>query len=347
MLSLLVLRFEAPFRFGWRKALEYIDSSSIARALIRISTHLGVSKEILDAISTDNLRLSSLLPLLPLNSSIRILAPFPLIPRAKKARLNLITLNYLRNILTFVSKCIASNGEPVLLREDGRFIIRCIDVAGLEMEVSYVQTQDGRAIAIENADAVKDEVKRIRLFEYVVEYHNRLDRVSYAADLFTAEGVKPFVPMWIAIQTDNSEILDIVKKLFVVLQDLGLGGKRRFGWGRYTIDEDATKLLDRDDLEALKILAQYRGRGLYLVLGRYSPGDDVDLGRSFYTIALSEGFADHHNVKPLPRTYLLEIGSLLYAEQGLRSVMIYGDRDEVTGYSLCLPLAPLTCGVST
>jgi len=347
MIELNILQFEAPFRFGWRIVYEFIDSSSITRALIRMAIHIGIQDSIVKSLREDKLKISSLLPLLPLGETLRILVPFPTLPIMKKAHINWITVSYLETILKFIAKCIHNDGEPLLERKDNEFILTCLSTQDI-IKLNIASLADRTFIAIDDCNSTcLRELKTLMLFKHVVEYHNRLDRVSLGSDLYNVDGIRPLVPLWIAIQGDHRSLKEI-EKLLILLQDLGLGGRRRFGWGKYVLENDLIRKIHERDIKVLKTMVNFEGMGLYFLLGRYAVDKNnlIDLRKSFYNIVIAEGFTDFHNIKPLPRTPLLEVGSVLFTRSRLKNLFLYGDVDEYTGYHITLPLTPIACGIA-
>ncbi len=319
VLRFYALRFRRGFRFGWWNPLPYIDASTVHRAFIRLGYHLGMAGRIYRLIAEGRLAATAVQPAVYNGRCLRLLTPFPPLPRVGKAKPSWIGLNEASKIARFVEECRGRSGRPFVemspVAPEGsvRLVCRGAEAGGLEfrMRAGIVL---GRGVEEARVSAVGEEAS---------ETHNVLDRVTGAARPYPLRYYKPWVPYWLAVYTED-DVGDVVDVLVRLLGELGLGGGRRAGLGFYELIDAKPCEDDARILEGAGI----GGTGYRVILSSMPHIDGVAADKSYYELRVSEGYSNSHTPLPLPRVLLYTPGSLLYIERQVpRVVTVEGSAD--------------------
>ncbi len=277
-LSLYLLEFSKGYHVGWRKPHTIIDHHTVLRALASVAYMTG-DTSVAEAIASGKVRASALYPALPReDSSARLLVGLPHLPalrRASKLGISWATLRASLEILSHASRCTESGGRPYLSGRRGEPLIECWRPEagmsslklGLRSDVACLPGPDCNSLAEAGVG-----------FEKIEEHHNRIDRVTGAADLYRLSGWRPLNPLWLAVEAPN-RVLDHIGGLLEVLGELGIGAYRSRGWGHFTLNDGVVAHgLDGE------VLSQHTHwtRGAYnLLLGSIPHGEWIDPSRSF------------------------------------------------------------------
>jgi hypothetical protein len=305
------LSFEKGYHVGWREARRIIDHTTLFRALLHVA-HLTGSGGCAEKLLKGGLEASALLPALPAGKEVRLLAPFPGIPclgKATRIRGLYLTITTLRELLAYISQCLQRGGTPVARESKlGSVIVDCTGAPAQSLELAR-----SGSLACFN-----DECKALvpyaleELYVMVAEYRNRIDRMSGAADLFETYGYKPLTPHWLVFRGDRDAV-ECGFALLEILQRFGLGGLRSRGWGRFKLSREVA--INPGDHEVLATSSGWR-RGVNYTLGLMTPGEWVDLERTFATREVVMGRSGpSNNEYKLPVVYAMDVGSIVSARE--------------------------------
>lgn len=302
--KIIVMDFKSIYHVGWRTPEPIIEGLTIHRALIHTSTMIeGDDRRVKDLV---DLKTSAALPVIKYGDCYKIILPLPPIPSRillKKMGLKYITMRAVNSLLQFVKE------RPLYITN-----ARIIEKEGIK------QDEEKRCILVlENGqlcytrEVVHECGEKIdpppRVIERVDLHVNRIDRATQSADVYKVSGYKPITKLGVVIQSDL-ELIDYATRLFSVLKELGLGGLRSRGFGKFTIE--TSNLCDQD-----LIKAEYT-KGYIALLGSYEFSSKIDLTKSYINKRLLMGYAGPaQNSYILPCIDYIGSGSVVYANENL------------------------------
>lgn len=304
--ELLVIDFVTPYHVGWRVAEPIIESVTLHRALIYIAaiTRAGI----VDTLR--NVRVSSVLPLLSVTSkttcntggqsspehsdvgSYKLLIPLPPVPSTiplKKFELRYVTL---RGFKTLIESA-----------EHGKLFIHDIRVDNGECIVELENIELGCTKSV-----IHDKNERLDPPSWILSktdiHLNRIDRVTGSADVYKITCFKPHTKMGIIIQGEEEDV-ELAKKLLAILSNMGIGGYRSRGYGKFRLSQG--KLCDEEILLTSE-RRSYKGLLGSYVFNQYI----VDVRESFINKKVIEGYAGPpYDSYTLPRLEYIGAGSIV------------------------------------
>ena len=321
-LKTVYLRFHRGYHVGWRDIRKLVDHITILRFLVYLS-HLVNATSIAESIKRGEVVSSALLPLIEFDGKARLLAPYPRLPviMSKPAKIwsLWITLPALVKTLRFADACARGGYIPAVKEAekdncdrsvcDRRLAVVCVDdKGGVVKEEQYCVRGD--VVCADDKDCNMLPRLDHEMFSVVVEYRNRIDRLTGAADLYIVKAVITSTKLWLAVGASNSSVLDSCVELIKVGSVLGLGGSRSRGWGAYEVVE--AKPVDED----LAVLRDYVGwaKGYNYLLGSMVLDKWIDVSKSFAQKTVVEGYSGpSYNPYILPVVEAMDIGSIVYA----------------------------------
>jgi hypothetical protein len=320
-IQVLAIEFTKGYHVGWIRSEEIIDHLTILRSLIEISG-LTQHKYIINAIVNGKLKSTALLPTHICKDTVKLLAPIPVTPLGlgvKKEYIRWSTLPAIKHIVEFAEKCVNKHGFIVLESVSNREIVyKCRD------RKSYSILEDLRLelrgeppiVCLTDIDCDYICPDRRKYLEYFYEIRTRIDRITGSADVYRVEGVQAHTPLWLALISSEEHLLEEVVKLMHILGDMGIGGYRSKGFGKFkTID---VKVVG-DDLEILKKYTIWKEGYAYLLGSLPSTCSSIVTDFSYSSQRMLEGIGGNtFNQYYLPVIRLLDVGSLLYFERGAK-----------------------------
>lgn len=320
-IRLFFIVFSKGYHVGWRRPEKIIDHVTLLRALMSVAYSLG-DEWLAREIASGCLSATALLPAVPVGKCTRLLTVFPTLPaivKASKLGVSWITLHAAHRVVTLAQKCANTSTWPVLSSVKDKLLIKCQSGEDkLELDVwrgvACVPGEDCRSLQ-EGLEAP------IELFEELVEYHNRIDRVTGAADLYRLSGWAPRVPLWLAVRGEE-KVLRHVEASLEALRELGIGGYRSRGWGSFKLVGDARPCsLDMEVLEGYSAWST----GYNMLLGSMflERVDWIDGRLSFAKPRIFMGISGQvYDEYRLPVIEAMDIGSLVYA-RSTPSLVVY------------------------
>lgn len=287
--ELLVLDFESPYHIGWRTAEPVIESVTIHRALINTAYLVG-ALSVKDLIE---LKLSSALPLIQSSheNCFKMLVPTPPIPSRiplKKFEIRYVTLRALRRLVKLAQKETLFINKIQVERSHG-LVELDDDNLGFTNEVLHEESEEIHPPS--------------RVLSKVDITMNRIDRVTGSADLYKITCYKPSTKLGVILQGDDQSV-DYAKKLFMFLSQLGIGGLRSRGFGRFKITSG--EVCDKE------LLIHTPTGSFHALLGSYILSDDVDIENSYINKKILEGIAGPtYDSYILPRLEYMGSGSII------------------------------------
>ena len=324
-----LFNFNTPFHVGWRRPQNYIDGSTIARALMYLAYMLKRT-ELIDGVIQRRIKFSGLFPATYTEDNKIKLLLHPLsIPLVGK----------LENVEAFTLQAIREFLNALSCEEDDvafKVINGKIYVHGKGTKVNVKRSEHGNVICRLKEDIVAPE----KLFIKHVEHRNRIDRISHASDLFSVSGYVVNIPMWMLCEADQ-KLLDETSFLLNLLGEFGLGGYRGRGWGRFTV-----RRLEKDDIDGsdIEFIREMRSGKWRIPLG-YIPLRSIiscKHGRVYYDIDVIEGYSGTVFSYVLPKVIVCKPTCAIECH------LIQGDIipiDDKPGYDrIVIPLNPPVLG---
>ncbi|ABL88698.1 hypothetical protein Pisl_1543 [Pyrobaculum islandicum DSM 4184] len=317
MTDFFLVEFFKGYHVGWREVTPVVDHTSILRALIYVAHMIG-DLDAAKKIEEGQVRATGLFPVVGENLP---LVPFPHIPsKSKEVRYLWATLGAVEKVLR-----VCSGSEDCFVKETTDDKVK---VRNLGKRKTLELKRTGPVVYDED---VHIEVSG-ELYEVVVEYRNRLDRATPASDVFIVEWVRPRTKLWLAI-----EGLDNADALLGVLGEVGLGGMRSRGWGRFSVERlDSTYRLEGLDGGWRYLLGSYPFLGCI----------EKAYGREVWI----EGYSGPpYNSYMLPRIRAISPGGVVKAKEKCDGVVLSYVRDEwreeKAESSATVVFNPLTYGI--
>lgn len=296
--KLAILDFSSPYHVGWKRAEPIIEGLTIHRALISASVLIEGSTSKINALI--NLYVSAALPVIPAGNLYKILLPMPPIPsrvNLKKYGIRWITLEASLEL----AKWLQRNVYPVIVN------ITDTNVTVKAGSGTFKLCRSGEIL--HSCGEHLGEVPEGPLLEYVDRHVNRMDRATNAADVFRITGYIPRVSLGVILQGDEN-VVDYAFKLMNVLGELGLGGVKSRGFGRFTVGEG--------QFYESKLVEAGRGPGFLVVLGSSSLEPPVDAERSFIVLRTIAGYSGaSYDAYILPELSFAGAGSIVFARGSL------------------------------
>lgn len=294
--ALVLLNFQSPYHVGWRTAEPVVEGFTIHRFII----YAWITATGYGSVANDlavNLRVSAALPTIPSENCHKLLLPLPPIPSRiplKKKRLRWITVKAALNIareVPYIDKI--GDGRITLYLRDER------------TELCY--TNEVVHDCDEKLEAPRQILERLDI------HVNRVDRATSAADVYKITAYMPLTRLGVVIQGDSG-VVDGTLELFKLLGELGIGGVRSRGFGRFTTEIGA--LCDEE-------LTRTKGNNNRLVLlGSYVFNDSINHSGSIVNKRSIAGYAGPpHDNYILPYLDYIGSGSILHVTQTLRPVV--------------------------
>ena len=310
------LEFLKGYHVGWRRAKAIIDHTTILRALMSIAYSLGDTL-LIDKLSRGEIASTALLPAIENGGRARLLTPFPILPslvKASRLGVSWTTLYALNKITSFAQRCVEARGKPMLMgREGDRVVLRCI---GTEKELRLA-IRSGVA-CVEGDDCSSLPSVPSPLLERISEYHNRIDRVTGAADLYRLDGWKPNTLLWLGIGGDE-EALKHVASVLEILSELGIGAYRSRGWGLFKLRAVAVHELEKTVLDRC---VGWRS-GYNALLGSALPADWLDPSLTYARPTVITGISGpSFEEYRLPLIQAMDVSSLVYAKKAPSPTLI-------------------------
>jgi len=308
------IRFTSPYHVGWREPELLIDGSTLLRAVVSLTYSLD-SRELIEDMLKCSANISSALPTISCGKEEKILAPFPPLPAMgsmSKLGISWITLNALSKLVRELNACVHDGGSPFLGRadtkRDGEELYIRVECRKHKEKIKLMELKAHGGIAHIEGEQNSCEATE-GIFRKVKSFRNRLDRLTAASELYQISGYLPSVPLSVVVIAPERAQKNL-EALFKLLSEIGLGGFRSRGWGRF-------ELAERMELPGIKF--GFRGPGYYALLSStpYLNGY-ADLGKSFITLRYIEGIGGvAHSECQLPFLIAADAGSLVYFNAGL------------------------------
>ncbi|MET1101571.1 MAG: hypothetical protein ABWW69_03730, partial [Pyrodictiaceae archaeon] len=245
----LFFAFKRGYHVGWRRPEKIVDHVTVLRALLSTAFMLG-RRGFVESVRSGELAASALLPALPMgDGEARLLSLFPPLPAlVKRSKLGLswATLPASHAIVVFANDCASKGGLPLLARaKDGGIGVFCRNGDGGRL---LLDLREGGIACLPGEDCNSLPRAPTPILEKVEEYHNRIDRVTGAADLYRVSGWRPQAPLWLGLHGVES-VVDEAEALARILGELGLGAYRSRGWGFFSVEELKPHRLDEAILQ--------------------------------------------------------------------------------------------------
>jgi CRISPR-associated protein Csm4 len=332
------IEFTKGYHVGWSRSEEIIDHITILRGLIATLAMMQ-DHESIGKIINGELKATSLFPLHTCKGVGKLLVRLPASPHGpgiKKGIVKWSTLPAIRRVLEFYEKCDSLGGFPLLKSIEDGVVYECRDKVTLRYytEEKFELVGDPRIMCIEGGDCEHICHDKRHYYEHFDEVHARIDRVSGSSDVYRLTGIKAHAPFWLAFISTSEAILDKAVKALRLLEDIGLGGYRSRGLGRFKLLD--VKLAD-EDIEVLKKNTFLDKPGYVYLLGSYPIIEDTiklfDIDRAYCYQRLLEGISgDSYNSYYLPVLRLLDVGSVVYLRKTRRE-LYYTIPIDVIGHS--------------
>lgn len=298
---LALLDFRSPYHVGWRTVEPVIEGFTVHRALVYASS----VTEGASARELSGLRVSAALPTARSSGCSKLLLPLPPIPSrvgTKKMGLGWITAR-----AAYIISTLASGGLPYIRSVTGeRPGELVVEADGTSVKLCY----DNEVVrgCEEDLDVSTKVLERVEIFL------NRMDRVTSAAEVYRVSGYRPWVKFGVVLQGDD-EVVDRGMRLLKVLGELGVGGMRSRGFGRFSVEPG--ELCDAE------LLSERRGPDHVVLLGSYVFNELVDTSRSIVVKKLVEGTSGPpQDSYVLPCLSYIGAGSVVRATGELRPEVI-------------------------
>ncbi|MEM0352252.1 MAG: hypothetical protein QW459_04635 [Sulfolobales archaeon] len=301
----LLINFTAPYHVGWRKAEPIIDGLTLHRALVALH-HIVYGPNRIELI-TKELRVSAVLPSIKKKEYHEPVLPPPPIPskvRPKKAGFKWVTLETAINLVAEIAK-----QEKVFIEnvENGRVAVKL----GTTRKYLCIEGEFLKQCE-ENV-----EIPHSKLIEKFEATHNRVDRLTNSTDLFKVSAYRARSDMLVVFQSDNDDVLKTAKGLLELLGQIGLGGLRSRGFGKFVVKGEAE--IDKEHFEKNPCA------GYNLLLGSYvndlllepnmTEGPLVDPTKSYINIRLLTGYSGPpQDTYVLPHLSYAGAGSIIYTK---------------------------------
>jgi hypothetical protein len=319
------LVFDKGYHVGWREPRRVVDHTTVLRALIYLS-HITGAEKCAELLTRGELETSALLPAIVVGREARLLAPFPKIPcvgKASRIRGLFVTLSTLKQIVGYTAKCIDDGGAPVAHEAQDKIVVDCADGSVQPLELYRVK---GVACIANECSTIAPYIPE-ELYELVVEYRNRIDRLSGSADVYEVYGVKPVTPLWLALR-GSEEAIRCGASLLELLQRFGIGGLRSRGWGKFTLNLQPQ--INPSDLDVLNTFSGW-AKGVNYILGLMTPGNWLDPEHTYATREIVMGRSGPStNEYRLPLIYAMDIGSIVFVKEVPKPHVIHVDGGRAT-----------------
>jgi hypothetical protein len=320
------IEFTKGYHVGWSRSEEIIDHITILRGLIA-TLAMTQDHESIGRIINGELKSTAVFPLHTCKGVGKLLVRLPASPHGpgvKKGIVKWSTLPAIRRVLEFYEKCDSLGGFPLLKSIEDGAVYECRDRDTLRYydEEKFRVVGDPRILCIEGGDCQHICHDKRHYYEYFDEVHARIDRVSGASDVYRLTGIKALVPLWLALISTSEAILDKAVNTLRLLGDIGLGGYRSRGLGRFRLLDVKLAI---EDIEVLKKNTFLDKPGYVYLLGSYPITEDAvklfDIDRAYCYQRLLEGISgDSYNSYYLPVLRVLDAGSVVYLRETRRGL---------------------------
>jgi len=320
-IRVLAIEFSRGYHVGWIRSEEIVDHLTILRSLIEIS---GITqhKNVIKAIVNGKLKSTALLPIHMCEDTAKLLAPLPALPLGpgiKKRHIKWSTLLAIKHIVEFTEKCVDKNGFTILESISKQEIeYRCRDGKNYTvLDSTKLKLKGTPSITcLTSTDCNYICSDRRKYYEHFYEVRTRIDRVTGSADVYRIEGIQAHTPLWLTLISSEEHLLEEVVKLVSVLGDLGIGGYRSRGLGKFRV---INVRIAKDDLEVLRKYTMWREGYAYLLGSLPSTCSNIMANISYGSQRIFEGLGGStYNQYYLPVIRLLDVGSIVYFEKGAK-----------------------------
>lgn len=319
------VEFKSPYHVGWRTAEPLIEGLTLHRALVSASALAGGACGDASNIVSE-LRVSSMLPLAEDSERgcYKLLAPLPPVPsriQLKKKRLRWATLRALVRLAG-----LAERAPPYIVDLDESRRTLVVEPSNRVCNLHFTGE-----VVHECDETIKTPPSILRSLEVHV---NRMDRSTSAADVFRVAGYMPMVKVGVVVE---GGIADCCVELLRLLGELGIGGLRSRGFGRFEVSSG--ELCDDD----LKLVSSNPSSGHVVLLGSY-PLDRhlVDVSKSMINRRLLSGYSGPpHDAHVLPHMNYMGAGSILSIRGQLVPVVV---QVKTSHLGAVIPFIPVLAG---
>jgi len=316
------VEFEKGYRINNKKPELIVDAHTLLRSIMSIASLIG-KYDVFKSIANLEVYSTALLPLikngdgcykvlLPINKHLGKICSQVLNREPKYMTLSVV------NYLTI--KCSNSSNMIELMKCLKEALNSGVVIQPAKDEEITLLQHKFRRKYVANTLVLTDEVDGFghEVFkepvEVVVEEHNVLDRISGGAEPYIVSGVRTFSRFIFVIELPDN-VIDDFRVCLKVLKEIGLGGDRSKGWGRFKLRDD-TIICDKD-LEVLRKISkvtQLHAGKYYVLLGGLSPNvSGLDLYESLYELREVVGYLPTSDV--IPQLYVVNAGSLMKLER--------------------------------
>ncbi|OYT37411.1 MAG: hypothetical protein B6U89_07330 [Desulfurococcales archaeon ex4484_58] len=314
------VKFRTPYHVGWREIRSIIDHTTILRALIYISSIIGL-EGFIKYIKKGNLRATALLPLVKTDETYRLLTIFPRLPskvKVTKLGVKWITLSGLKTLLDHTTKCIKDEGISFIREKtDSSLKITCFnrelthEKDQLELSILKKKTDKSPTSIVDSMNGKTKFVEEEPIFKDIFSYRNRIDRITGSADPFILLGYLPENFLWLYFKS-NEDRFKTVFELLKLLGEMGLGAYRSRGWGRFYLIEDLD--VDQGDLEVLEKYSEWNINSYNALLGSMLFTEEIiDFNKSYIYLSRIEGRSGpSNNEYILPTINVADVGSIVF-----------------------------------
>jgi len=265
------VEFTSPYHVGWRRAEPLIDSLTLHRSLIALYNLIyGHNQETI----LNKLKVSALLPTVKKKDYYEPVLPLPPLPskiRFRKAGLEWITLSTAISLV----KDLAKHGRLLITSLKNNKVIVKLDNITEELCV------ESKILKLCDEVVEVPQSGFIEKFEVIL---NRIDRLTNSADLFKILGYKAKSDMMVVFQSSDANTLRTAEELLKILGEVGLGGLKSRGLGKFVVKGETQINREYFSKEACA--------GYNLLLGSYVLDDPpIDLTSSFVNVKLMAGYS--------------------------------------------------------
>ncbi|MGC8543222.1 MAG: type III-A CRISPR-associated RAMP protein Csm4 [Vulcanisaeta sp.] len=306
MIKTALIEFLSPVKVG--RGENYVDAITIYRALVNVLFKLGYEDLINDFIN--RVTVSSILPAIRTDSKtiLFLKSPSKVVDcDDRRMEKEIKSADYLDYELLTKNK----------LDMDGGLRVRCNKfyeggAMRVEVEGADAVVMNGFIIESQNYKLIENSKRKDLLGQpkQEVRYRNVIDRVTNAAVPFTVTAIMPTTEMAILMQVcedgsgkQGEQLVKVLEDAIKVLGEVGIGGERSVGYGRF-------RLLEFRDFDGdLNAEIKLRNKRAYYVTGRaYIEGGSDFLAGRFDVV---KGFAGEVFTSNIPLLVLLPAGSIV------------------------------------
>lgn len=307
--EVVTLEFIRGYRVGSLKPRLFVSTHTLLRALMSISSM--TNPKVFNVIKDLKIFTTALLPLIRTKDCYKVIVPLnKYISKVISNEPTYATLKSLKIMLTKCSSC-----------RDVVEFFRCVkEVGGKEFNV----VSSAKTVKPEHSVKIltsKDEVGIVGdLLRTPLKHEKRvvnvIDRVSNAANPFVVSYVHTYNPLALVIDIPE-DVKDEVVGSLKLLGEVGLGGGRSRGFGRFKLCNDL-KLCDddRDYLLTTTKAIDITPNNYYVLLGSLPLHHSLDLMNSILDLHEFLGYLPPAEL--ISQKYFIDLGSIVRFKDGIR-----------------------------